>query len=175
MAVNYTTNALTPGRLYFRCERMRATLSTDACSGMWRKSNLEDDNAHEACRRCPLGALHAGEPDASLSPFRGQLVCARCHNPAQRLITGMHCVSCKNREYEFIKGRNAKGTAPVKLKCLARRRLRYLAGHEPCQLTLQRSLDIEELIVATLRDSKNRVRFGFGVAMPPAVRQLRLF
>lgn len=87
----------------------------------------------------------------------------------------MHCVSCKNREYEFLKGRNAKGTAPVKLRSLCRRRIRYMAGTEPRSLVVQHSLDTDELIVAALRDSPNRVRFGFGAAVPPSVRQLRLF
>jgi len=175
VVIEYFGNALTPGRVYFRCDRMRATLSTDACSGMWRKANNEGDESHGACMRCQLGAEHAGELQASMSPLKGTLTCARCHRSSGRLIGAMVCVSCKNREYELLRGRNAKGTAPVKLTCLSRRRVRYMAGSEPCSLVVQHSLDTDELVVAALRDSKNRVRFGFGVAMPPAVRQLRLF
>lgn len=175
MTTEYFANPLTPGRVYFRCDRMRATLSTDACSSMWRKTSNDDDGAHDACRLCPLGAEHAGERFASMSPLKNTLTCARCHRTSGRLIGAMVCVSCKNREYELLRGRNAKGTAPVKLTCLSRRRVRYMAGNEPCSLVVQHSLDTDELVVAALRDSKNRVRFGMGVAMPPAVRQLRLF
>lgn len=174
-SVDYFTRPETPGRIYFRCERMRANLSTETCAGMWRRTNNDGDAAHDACRCCPLGALHAGEATASLSPLKGALICARCHRPAGRLIAGMHCVSCYNRQREFLTGRNAKGTAPVKLRCLARRRVRYMAGTEPCSMVAQHSLDTDELVVAALRDSKQRVRFGFGVAVPPAVRQMRLF
>jgi hypothetical protein len=173
--MDYTVNALTPGVMYFRCDRMRATLSTSACSGMWRKANDDGDTDRSACRLCPIGAGHAGELDASMSPLKGSCTCARCHRPAGRLIGGMVCVSCMNRQYEWLKGKNAKGTAPVKLTCLSRRRIRYSSGGEACNLVLQHSLDMDELIVATLRDSKNQVRFGFGAAVPPSVRQLRLF
>lgn len=173
--MEYTTNPLTPDRLYFRCDRMRATLSTDACSGMWRKANRDGDTAHEACMRCPIGAGHAGQLQASMSPLRGTQVCARCHRPASRLVGGMHCVSCKNREYEFTKGRNAKGTAPVKLRCLSKRRIRFVAGSTASSLALPRTLDADELLVAVLRDCGDRVRFGFGVAVPGPLRQMRLF
>lgn len=172
--VNYFARLETPGRLYFQCDRLRANLSTDACSGMWKRAN-DGTEDREACLRCPLGALHAGEAQASLSPQRLAPICARCHRPSRRLIAGMHCVSCYNRERELLRGRNAKGTAPVKLRCLERRRIRFLSGNEPCSLTMQYSLDTDELIVAALRDTKLRVRFGFGAQACPKVRQLRLF
>lgn len=172
--VAYFANPLTPGRQYFDCERLRARLCTGTCAAMWREANGRGEG-RETCRRCPLGANHAGEADASTSEFAGALICSRCHRPASRLIGGMHCVSCKNREYEFLKGRNAKGTTPVKLACLTRRRIRFLAGAQPCMLALPLTLDPDELIVAALRDHRERVRFGLGVAIPPTVRQLRLF
>lgn len=171
----YSENPLTPGRIYFDCDRLKAKLCVDTCSGMWRSANLEGHPEREACKRCPIGAEHAGELFASTSHLAGTLTCARCHTPAGRLIGRMHCVSCKNREYEFVKGRNAKGSPPVKLACLARRSVRYVAGGKPCSLTLSRALDQDELIVATLRDSKHTVRFGFGVSLPPTIPQLRLF
>jgi hypothetical protein len=175
MTVDYFTRPEVPGRNYFRCERMRATISTEACAGFWRGSNGGGHCERDTCLRCPIGAMHAGEAQASTSPLRLAPICARCHRPSSRLIGGMRCVSCYNRERELLRGRNAKGTAPVKLTCLARRRVRYMAGDEPCSLVVQHSLDTDELVVAALRDSSNRVRFGFGAAVPLAVRQLRLF
>lgn len=174
MQVEYFERPEMPGVQHFRCDRMRATLSTSSCADMWRRANNGSED-RDACLRCPLGAQHAGEANASMSPLRLAPICARCHRSAQRLIGGMVCVSCKNREYEFLRGRNAKGTAPVKLRGLCRRRIRFMAGAEPRSLVVQHSLDTEELIVAALRDNPNRVRFGFGAAVPPAIRQLRLF
>ena len=112
--VEYFTLEHVPGRTFFNCERMRAKLSTDSCAAMWRKADAATDGTNNSCKLCPLGAVHAGEVAASMSPLKGALICARCHRQASRLIGKHLCVSCKNREYELLKGRNAKGTAPVK-------------------------------------------------------------
>lgn len=163
-----------PGQRYFRCEKMRATLSTEACATNWRRSNYERNDDRSACKCCPIGALHAGDGDASMSPFKDTTICARCHRTDGRLIRGMICVSCYNREREQLLGRNAKGTAPVKLPPLHRIRLQFIHGHELRVLVLDRAIDINELIIAALRDSPKRVRFAF-FAAPPQLRQLRLF
>lgn len=173
--VDYFTNPDVPGKSYFACSRMRATLSTTACSTMWRQANDLNDGTHAACRLCPLGAVHAGEVAASMSPLKGTLTCARCHRPAARLIGAMHCVSCYNRQREVIRGRNGKGTAPVKLGSLDSRRIRYRHGDEVRTMRVRHSLDLDELIVAVLRDSKSRVVFAFNSAPPPTIRQARLW
>lgn len=42
-------------------------------------------------------------------------ICVRCHQPSvRRLIYGNLCISCANRQFEYIRGRNAKGTVPIK-------------------------------------------------------------
>lgn len=164
-----------PGKLYFRCDRMRATLSTSSCADMWRREDEDNDGTHAACRLCPLGALHAGEVAASMSPLKGTLTCARCHRVAGRLIGGMLCVSCQNRQYEVLKGRNAKGTAPVKHALLQARRIRFMQGGEHRALALRHTVDTDELIVAALRDSRQRVTFGLSIPTPAAVRQARLW
>jgi len=142
---------------------------------MWRRENDLNDGSHAACKCCPLGAVHAGEVAASMSPLKGTLTCARCHRSAGRLIGGMHCVSCYNRAREVLRGRNAKGTAPVKASGLACRRLRFDASGDLRQLRMEQSADMDELIVATLRDSRQRVFFGFAAQVPAAVRQARLW
>lgn len=173
--VDYKTIDGVPGKLYFRCERMRATLSTSSCSDMWRRESDLNDGAHSACRLCPLGAVHAGEVAASMSPLKGTLTCARCHRVSGRLISKMICVSCYNRGRELLCGRNAKGTAPVKLSRLDCRRVRYLHGTEVRTTALRQTLDTDEILVAVLRDSKQSVVFAFNSTPPAAIRQSRLW
>lgn len=173
--VEYFAMPGVPGKSYFRCERMRATLSTEACAASWRRADELNDGRNNACRLCPIGAVHAGEVAASMSPLKGTLTCARCHRTASRLIGGMVCVSCYNRAAEWIKGRNAKGTAPVKLTGLNARLLRYRHGSEINTLRVRYSLDVDELMVAVLRDSKKSVTFAFNTTPPAAVKQLRLW
>lgn len=173
--VEYTTNPLVPGKLYFRCERMRGTLSTTACAEMWRKANDMNDGSCANCMRCPLGATHAGEVAASMSPLKGTLTCGRCHRGASRLIHKHLCVSCQNRAYEAEKGRNAKGTAPQKVGPLDPRRIRFLEGGEIRVLSLAQSRDTDELMVAALRDSRRKVVFGWNPMPPSEIRQKRLW
>lgn len=175
--LDYTTNPLVPGRLFFRCEKMRGTLSTEACAGMWRKANdAAADGSCANCMRCPIGAVHAGEVAASMSPLKGTMTCSRCHRGASRLICKHLCPSCYNRAREVAIGRNAKGTAPVKHVGLAPRRVRYRHGvDELRELALRQTADTEELVVSVLRDSKKRVIFGLAVSAPHSMRQMRLW
>lgn len=172
--VTYFAIEAAPGRMFFRCEPNRATLSREACAGMWREGHQQGVDARATCRLCPIGAEHAGEGQASMSVLKGSMTCGRCHQPSRRLIQGHVCVSCKNREYEFLKGRNAKGTAPVKLRSLEPRRIWFMAGPVIAHLELPRTIDRAELIVAALRDTPERVRFSFRPA-PLALGQARLF
>lgn len=173
--VDYIANPDVPGKAFFRCERMRATLSTDSCAVMWRRADELDDGSHHACRLCPIGAVHAGEVAASMSPLKGTLTCARCHRTAGRLIGSMVCVSCYNRQREVLIGRNAKGTAPVKHCAIDMRRIRYRHGDDVRTLRLRHTVDNDEMMVAVLRDSKNSVVFAFNSTPPAAVRQARLW
>lgn len=172
--VEYFSMPEVPGRTFFRCEVHRATLSKDACANNWRQANHEGSEQRSSCRLCPIGAEHAGEADASMSPLKGTNTCARCHRFADRLIGAHVCVSCKNREYELVRGRNAKGSKPVNLAPLQPRRVTYLEGDQPRVLVRQLTVDTDELLVAVLRDAKHRVRFAFsgqGARLP----QLSLF
>jgi hypothetical protein len=173
--VDYFEMPEIPGRKYFRCERLRATLAIPACAGMWKQANHENNEERLRCKCCPLGAVHAGETAASMSPLKGTLICGRCHNRASRLIGKHLCVSCQNRQYEWLKGKNAKGSKPIKLKSLEPRTLHYLHGRDPRSIYLPLSADLDELIVAALRDSINRVRFAYHGAMRGTPQQLRLF
>lgn len=173
--VEYFKMAEVPDKQYFRCNKYSATLSTEACADMWRKANHEGSEAQFKCRVCPLGAVHAGETAASLSPLKGTTICGRCHRVAPRLIRGHVCVSCYNREREAVIGKNAKGTAPVKLRPLHPRRLFYREGNEVKILSMPLSAATDELIVATLRDANKQTRFSFRGDVRGLKSQLRLW
>lgn len=172
--VDYVSIEGLPGARHFRCQPLRALLSAEACAGFWRRANHDGDPARHTCRRCPIGAAHAGEDLATTSPLYGTLTCARCHRGAERLVGKTLCVSCYNRQREAIRGRNAKGTRPVKLPPLQRRRIWFMAGRDLRDLAAPLTLDTTELVVAALRDSRERVLFAFR-AQPAGPAQLRLF
>jgi hypothetical protein len=149
-----------PGRQHFHCDRLRATLSTDACGARWLAAGSAiSDVRWVSCKNCRIGARHAGKRDANPSLLRALKVCARCHVTASRLIGKHLCISCYNRQREQLVGKNAKGNKPVKLAPLQRRTIRYLAGGKVKTKTVERSLDTTEVIVAILRDEEHTVRF----------------
>lgn len=165
-----------PGRMFFACTRLQApVLQVSSCADMWRKGNQENVERFSRCKTCPTGAAHAGETAASMSPLMGQCVCARCHRGASRLIGKHLCVSCWNRQREFIIGKNSKGSRPTKMVPLYPRRLRFMCGDDPTTLQLDHTRDLVELVVAALRDSKKRVVFSFSGQFKGPITQPRLF
>lgn len=153
-----------PGKRYFRCEPMAATITTDACEANWRASNESDCERLLKCRACPIGAVHAGETAASLSPLRGAKVCARCLTGTTRLIGSWLCVSCYNREREWVAQRNAKGRIPTRMAPLSRRVLKVVDADGSRMLARDLSVGLEELMVAALRDSAKATVFSFNGA-----------
>lgn len=97
-----------------------------------------------------------------MSPLRGTTICCRCHRTDLRLIGGNVCVSCQNRAYEWTKGRNAKGKAPVKHPPLVRRSVRYVCDGQVRVLARALTASADELVVELLRDSAKRVVIGRG-------------
>lgn len=163
-----------PGRQMFRCNKRQATLKVESCAEMWQLANERHAPERlDQCRNCPIGAKHAGVGEISLSPLRGASICARCHEGTTRLIRRHLCVSCANREYEYRKGRNARGTAPVTHPPLLPLEIRFLAGDQPSRIAIDAVAPIE-LVVAALRDSSKQVTFGWHVRRP-VVPQGELF
>ncbi|AKZ26567.1 hypothetical protein ACH51_09595 [Ralstonia solanacearum] len=80
-----------------------------------------------------------------------------------RLIRGMICVSCYNREREALQGRNGKGNAPVLLtaEMLGRQKVTYQVGGEVRTKVVERAVDTLEVVMAVLRDEKQTPRFGW--------------
>jgi hypothetical protein len=106
--------------------------------------------------------MHAGREKPDASPLWGTSICSRCHRTDLRLIGGNICVGCKNREYECLKGKNAKGKAPVKHPRLERRSVRYVVAGEVKTLVRANTVSADELVVELLRDSGGRVLLGRG-------------
>ena len=159
--VAYVQIAGAPG-IYFGCQPYRAKLSTAACARRWREAQTDRGAKFEKCRGCPIGAAHAGETAVYYSKLYDANMCTRCgRGTSRRMIFGRLCISCYNREREFIRGRNAKGTVPRKHQ-LARRTIRYaVEGGGVHTLTIEHTADIEELMLAVLRKTRGRVQFAF--------------
>lgn len=63
-----------------------------------------------SCHNCPIGASHAGKTvDHAEYKVRE---CVRCHEYSQRLVHGLLCVSCYNRQQEVLKGKDRRGRTP---------------------------------------------------------------
>jgi hypothetical protein len=156
-----------PGKRQFFCSALRSTLSVLSCAEKHRVAvNSDVGDRHFACLRCPVGASHSGRSNPNTSPLRGMTICGRCHRGATRLVGKHLCVSCQNRQYESLKGKNAKGTKPVKLPDLDQRSITYRAAGAVKTRTIALSVGTDELVMAVLRDEKNAMQFGFrNVAM----------
>lgn len=154
---------LLAGVRHFACDRLRATMSVSSCGARWEKANSTDVDADRmiTCKRCAIGALHAGRADYNPSPFRGMTICGRCHRGTTRLIHAHICVSCFNRSRELRLGKNGKGTAPVRLAKLDRRSITYRAGGVVKTRTIAETVDTVELMVAVLRDEEHAPQFGW--------------
>jgi hypothetical protein len=100
-------------------------LTPAACAASWHRArrNAEADQIRLApCINCPVGAGHAGvriRPAAPVQqPASTGLSCVRCGRGGRRLIGGLRCVSCDNREREYRNGKNAKGGPPSQYRPL---------------------------------------------------------
>jgi hypothetical protein len=113
---------------YFSCARY-GTMSTGACVRNFAAAPQAVKGGRlEGCVGCQLGAQHSGKPaqpcvnPRDVSMHRGCVRCRRSgREPTSRLLGRMRlvrghtiCVSCYNREREFLHGANAKGAKPKK-------------------------------------------------------------
>lgn len=159
----YFTMVELPDVQMFKCPKRAATLRTTACADMWKSANYQRDAPErlDLCKNCALGAEHAGVKYVSLSPLRGVNICGRCQRNATRLIHRHLCVSCYNREREYLIGRNARGATPKMHPRLYPLELRILAGDLVETVRIERAVNSGELVVAALRDMSKQVTFGF--------------
>jgi len=108
-----------PGLEFFDCERMKSRLSTAGCARLWlsiEKRPPVPGEARNACVGCPIGARHAGvDPEKAAIAARArelEPLCVRCMAGDRRLIRGLYCISCYNRQREVARGRDARGKMP---------------------------------------------------------------
>lgn len=161
-AIVYFENALLPGKAMFRCDKLSASLQVSACAAMWAQANEQSHSVERLfrCKQCVVGAHHAGSDDVNMSPLRGSATCARCNRTDLRLIGGNICVGCKNREYEWINGKNARGKPPQTHPVLERRCVRYSVGGEVKTLSRTNTASAAELVVELMRDQGKQVLMG---------------
>lgn len=165
-----------PGKKMFRCEKRRASLLASSCSAMWTEGNRKScDDRYWLCKGCSIGAQHAGVGDSTLSPLYATSTCARCGSGAMRLIGGHVCVSCKNREYEYLKGRNARGNAPITHPTLHQLAIRYRSGGRVKTLRRANVVSTMELVIAALRDEPKQVTFAMLPPQRSPLPQMELF
>jgi hypothetical protein len=170
-AVRYETKEGLPGE-YFRCERLRGSLSAVSCAQRWRAARDPKNEVYGMCRGCPIGAAHAGQ--VCDNPEQGRKVCVRCDQPTTRLIHGLYCPSCINRQYEVEKGRNGKGAPPhpverfflvdatevvSKVVAIHPVSLRIADGGRIRLLSGLRVADMQEAAKTVIRRSPQRVQF----------------
>ena len=98
----------------FTCTRYRCDISPASCAARFTGAQSLTDKAgmgHPAyeCKHCPIGAQHAGVQ--SLKPRR-RAECVRCRQWSSKLVRGLLCVSCFNRQQEVLKGQDRRGHPP---------------------------------------------------------------
>jgi hypothetical protein len=122
---------------------------------------LEKRGKTAACVGCPTGFELAGMDRQEPSRFAQTVACARCGRGVTRLVTSSaSCISCMNREYESLKGRNSKGTRSIQAQPLHRLSVRYTVGNgEPQLLRVERAADFTEVMLRVLRQTPGQIRF----------------
>lgn len=124
---------LMPGKLFFQCVRLCASLTREAChqnfTAAHEKVTDETPLRLMKCRGCPVGRVLHTDKDANPTwqDVRSSSECVRCGRRDLRIIqlTGT-CVSCWNREREGRIGRDARGNIPQTRVVLRPRRVGML-------------------------------------------------
>ncbi len=156
---------------YFDCPKGMGKFSTDFCARMYREAMSPvglKEKSRVACKSCPVGARHAGVVDNSTSRFLGNTSCSRCHKGASRLIRGSICVSCFNREREYLIGKNAKGSEPIFCKPIGSI---YVSCVIDYGVTIQvrqmvKVTSLVEVYLSILRTMPKKIWFGMVNQMP---------
>lgn len=121
---------LMPGKLFFQCERLCASLTREAChqnfTAAHEKVTDETPLRLMKCRGCPVGrALHTDvDAHPTWQDVRSSSECVRCGRRDLRIIqTTGTCVSCWNREREGKLNKDARGNVPKTRMVLHPRRV----------------------------------------------------
>lgn len=156
-----------PGE-YFRCEAYRASMSVPGCAKMYQSEKSNRDGRHAHCYGCKIGAEHAGEKVAAMAtPVYQSKICPRCHAGATRIVKGL-CISCLNRQYEVEKGRNSKGSKPVKAAPLVEVTLHVTNDEKVSVVKIPLATGRLEGIYRVLRVQPGNPLFGWRADVPSA-------
>lgn len=151
----------------FTCPRHPGdlTLTTIGCASMWKRARAgkyESGESIQSCRGCLIGAQHAGMPAGADRHYgHVDMICLRCHREAQRRVRGVICVSCYNRELEFLKGRNAKGRKPVRVPAVHQESVTVIQHGVPRTVSVERVADPLEALLVVVRRTDEQVAFGW--------------
>lgn len=159
--LSYSTLPGIPGE-YFRCDKLAAEFTASSCARRW-KGQQGKEHIGMTCYRCPIGASHANQVVTHSQYLKQE--CVRCHCLASRLVRGLICVSCFNRQQEVLKGQDRRGKPPKayermgevepKPKKLVRIHLfevRYIPqGADKVETFRHQGADRQEAILAVLR------------------------
>lgn len=160
----------------FTCPNLPGNLrlSPLTCGKRWHAARA-DCVMGGVCGECDIGRKNAGAstPKGRRRKFGISNFCVRCHRGARRLVQRLLCVSCQNRQYEYLRGRNAKGTQPVRHPALYDINVAYLTGDTLHRDTIRHAASILEAVLVVARNTRDPV--AFFRATPACTRQITLF
>lgn len=104
-----------------------------------------------ACKRCSVGAAHAGGQPAPATARE----CIRCDRRGGKLVRGLLCVSCYNRQQEVVKGRDRRGRTPHARVYLWDKEPQRIRGAMPAIFAIQVNIDgrVHRFLAATFREA----------------------
>lgn len=170
MSPKYFTRPECPDRTFFVCDRLHGEVSVEWCAKTWGEVNSpvqpkrwrdKSSMRERTCRRCPLGASHAGVEFVPPSVVVDSQICPRCRRQAERLIRGRLCVSCYNRDRERQIGRNAKGTKPKYLPAVHGVEIFARVKQDKPVVRKELCVDSVEGLIATFRALGSLAAIGF--------------
>lgn len=145
-----------PGKLFFECQRLGASLTCEACRTNWisAQKRYDDEPARaDVCRKCPIGHLLHSDKDTGSGwmDFRSKSECIRCGRSGLRIIpsTG-ECVSCWNRRRETKINQDARGRSPLTKTILRPWRIGLMVDGKPAWRRFY-GTNIGEAISASIR------------------------
>lgn len=154
---------MVPGKRHFECEKIRGTLDTATCANRWLGAKKDRDAVRfMACRGCVIGEIHAtgvdslkavrvsGSRTIVSTPDEGRR-CTRCGRGGSRIVGGTLCVSCWNRQREFILKCNAKGKAPITFVTLADRQVGIMVDEQPAWIRVGGTQNDREPLARIIR------------------------
>ncbi|HET7674633.1 MAG TPA: hypothetical protein VFL54_03830 [Gammaproteobacteria bacterium] len=147
----------------FTCPRHAGNLRLmpASCAAMWQKAtHAKPEDRLFPCRGCEIGARHAGhDPDEACGRLPAESICARCHRQPRRFVYGRICVSCFNRQQEWLKGRNAKGRPPMFLPALSTVRLAYMERGARHAVAVDHVANPLEAVLSIVHQAGKRMAF----------------